>query len=191
MCHRLETDGCYPMGWRIETDACCPMGHRIETGACYLGWRTETIGCPRNEPKKISVWTKNNWNKICFGFVSVCFVKPKTKNFGLFRCFEPISKQSKHQNSLFRYRSETTETSYFETNQNKPKQTGKTLNFLKKYQKYAPYQTVLVVLLFVSVQSKHRKSLFRYRSETTETNILFQIMPQLVLVLVSVVLNRN
>ena len=36
--------------------------------------------------------------------------------------------------------------------------------------KYAPYQTVSVGLLIVSVQSKRRNSLFRYRSETTETN---------------------
>jgi hypothetical protein len=28
-------------------------------------------------------------------------------------------------------------------------------------------QTVLVALLFVSVQSKHRNALFRYRTETT------------------------
>jgi hypothetical protein len=36
--------------------------------------------------------------------VSVCFMKPKTKNwvcFGLFQCFEPISKQPK-QTELFR-----------------------------------------------------------------------------------------
>jgi hypothetical protein len=32
------------------------------------------------------------------------------------------------------------------------------------------YRTVSVGLLFVSVQSKHRNSLFRYRSETTETS---------------------
>jgi hypothetical protein len=38
--------------------------------------------------------------------------------------------------------------------------------------KYAPCQTVSVGLLFVSVQSKHRNSLFRYRSETNETNVL-------------------
>ncbi len=31
----------------------------------------------------------------------VCFVKPKTNNFGLFRCFKPISKQQK-QTELFR-----------------------------------------------------------------------------------------
>ncbi len=38
----------------------------------------------------------------------------------------------------------------------------------------------LIALLFVSVQSKHRNSLFRYRSEKTKTNILFQIVPKLV-----------
>jgi hypothetical protein len=35
------------------------------------------------------------------------------------------------------------------------KQTRKTLSFLKKIPKDAPYQTVSVGLLFVSVQSKH------------------------------------
>ena len=50
---------------------------------------------------------------------------------------------------------------------------------------------VSVDLLFVSVQSKHRNSLFRYRSETTETNVLFRIVPKLVSVPVSVVSNRN
>jgi hypothetical protein len=58
---------------------------------------------------------------ICFAFVSVCFVKPKTKNFGLFRCFEPISKPPK-QTGMFR---------------NKPKQTETTLNFLKNTQIYS------------------------------------------------------
>ncbi len=57
--------------------------------------------------------------------------------------------------------------------------------------RYTPNKTVLVGLLFVSVQSKHRNSLFRYRSETTETNILFRIVPKLVSVPVSVVSNRN
>jgi hypothetical protein len=51
----------------------------------------------------------------------VCFVKPKIKNFGLFRCFEPISKQPK-QTELFG---------------NKPKQTEITLNFLKNTQIYS------------------------------------------------------
>ncbi len=93
-----------------------------------------------------------NGNKICFGCVSVCFVKTKTKNFGFFVsvCFEPISKQPK-QIELFR---------------NKPEQP----KIFWKIPKYALYQTVSVGLLFVSVQSKHRNSLFRYRIETTETN---------------------
>ncbi len=57
--------------------------------------------------------------------------------------------------------------------------------------KYAPHQTVSVGLLFVSVHSKHQNSLFRYRSETTETNNLFRIVPKLVSVPVSVVSNRK
>jgi hypothetical protein len=48
-------------------------------------------------------------------------VKPKRKKFGLFRCFEPISKQPK-QTDLFR---------------NKPKQTETTLNFWKNLQIYS------------------------------------------------------
>ncbi len=52
-------------------------------------------------------------------------------------------------------------------------------------------KTVLVGLLFVSVQSKHRNSLFRYRNETTGTNVLFRIVPKLVSVPVSVVSNGN
>jgi hypothetical protein len=44
-------------------------------------------------------------------------VKPKTTIFGLFRCFEPISKQLK-QTDLFR---------------NKPKQTETTHKFFEKY----------------------------------------------------------
>ncbi len=90
--------------------------------------------------------------------------------------------QQKHQNSLFRYRSEVTE-----TNQNKLKQTETILHFQKKYQNLL-YQTVSVALPFVSVQSKHRNFLFRYR---TKTNILFRIVPKLVSVPDLVVSNRN
>jgi hypothetical protein len=46
------------------------------------------VGCPRNKQEQISVRTETNRNKICFAFVSVCFMKPKRKNFGKFRCFE-------------------------------------------------------------------------------------------------------
>ena len=53
------------------------------------------------------------------------------------------------------------------------------------------FRFVSVDLLVVSVQTKHRNSLFRYRSETTETKVLFRIVPKLVSVLVSVVSNRN
>ncbi len=66
------------------------------------------LGCPRNEKNKFSVRTETNRNKICFAFVSVCFVKPNKFFFGLFRFFEPISKQPK-QTELFR---------------NEPKQSG-------------------------------------------------------------------
>jgi hypothetical protein len=45
------------------------------------------------------------------------FRETKKKKFGLFRCFEPISKQPK-QTDLFR---------------NKPKQTETTLNFRKNF----------------------------------------------------------
>ncbi len=63
----------------------------------------QTVRCAL--PRVSSKWKKNifgsNRNKICFAFVSVCFVKPPKKIFGLFRCFEPISKQPK-QTELFR-----------------------------------------------------------------------------------------
>jgi hypothetical protein len=52
-------------------------------------------------------------------------------------------------------------------------------------------KTVLVGLLFLLVQSKHLNSLFWYKSETTETNVLFRIVPKLVSVPVSVVSNQN
>ncbi len=119
------------------------------------------VGCPRNKQKK-NFGSKRN--KICFGFVSVCFVKPKTKNFGLFRFV-----------SVFRTYIETTE-----TNRTVSKQTETTLNFLKKY------QNMLSLKLFRLVFC-----LFRYRTETTETNVSFRIVPKLVSVRVSVVSNRN
>jgi hypothetical protein len=81
-------------------------------------------GCPL-PPRVFSKQTKINFcsnrNKPKQDLFRVCFVKPKIKNFGLFRCFEPISKQPK-QTELFR---------------NKPKQTETTLNFLKNTQIYS------------------------------------------------------
>ncbi len=74
-----------------------------------------------------------------------------------------VSVHAKHQNSLFWYWSETTE-----TNRTKPKK-PENHKFSEKIPKYAPYQSVSAGLLFVSVQSKHRNSLFWYRSETKQT----------------------
>jgi hypothetical protein len=91
------------------------------------------------------------------------------------------SVQAKHRNCLFRYR---TETNCFETNQ---KQTETTLNLLKNT-KICSLSHCFGCLLFVLVQSKHRNSLFRYK---TETNVLFRIVPKLVSVPIVVVSNRN
>ncbi len=64
------------------------------------------LGCPRHKQKNFG----SNLNKpICFSCVSVCFVKPKTKDFGLFRCFKPLFKQLK-QTGLFRNKLKQTET---------------------------------------------------------------------------------
>jgi hypothetical protein len=101
---------------------------------------------------KKKFWFGNEPKQDMFGLVSVCFSKQETKYICLLwfvSVFEPISKQLK-QTELFR---------------NKLKQ----LKIFIKIPKYALYQPFSVGLLFVSVQSKHRNSLFRYRSETTET----------------------
>ncbi len=102
-----------------------------------------------------------------------------------------------NRNCLFRYRSETTKTPKQKTEKNqknreKNRKNRKTHTFsVKKLQNICSYQTLSVGLLFVSVQSKHRNSLFRYRSETTETNVLFRIVPKQVSVPFLVVSNRN
>ncbi len=77
----------------------------------YKGFDVE---CPRNKQTKILVRTETNWKKICFYCVSVCFVKPKTKKFGLF-CFV----------SVF-----WTYIEKIKTNRTALKQTETTLNFL-------------------------------------------------------------
>jgi hypothetical protein len=77
---------------------------------------------------------------------------------------------------LFRF-NRNIDTLCFGVKAKQPKQTKtnrKKTKLLEKIPKYAPYQTVLVGILFVSIQSKHRKSLFQYRSETTEMNVMFQ-----------------
>jgi hypothetical protein len=107
------------------------------------------------------------------------------------------SKQFRLVFCLFRF-NQNMETLCFGIEAKKPKQTiakqtetnrknRKNPKFSEKIPKYAPYQTVSVGLLFVSVQSKHRKSLFRYKCETTKTNFLFRIVSKLA----SVVSNRK
>jgi hypothetical protein len=61
-------------------------------------WRVSEIvgvGCPRNEKKKNFGSNRNKPKqdlfRVCFGL----FRETKKKYFGLFRCFEPISKQLK------------------------------------------------------------------------------------------------
>ncbi len=69
------------------------------------------VGCPRNKQKKISVRTETRSVLVLFRFVSWNKKLKISVCFGLFRCFEPISKQLK-QTELFRNK----------------------LNFLSKYQ---------------------------------------------------------
>ncbi len=96
--------------------------------------------------KNVSVRTETNRNKICFAFVSVCFVKPKQFFFGLFRCFEPISKQPK-QTELFR---------------NEPKQSG----IFWKIPKYALYQN-LELLNGVWMWENRSETLKEYTYDTS------------------------
>ena len=73
--------------------------------------KTLGLGCPRNKQKKISVRTESNRNKICFAFVSVCFVKQKTKIFrfvSVFRTYiettetnRTVSKQTETNQKYF------------------------------------------------------------------------------------------
>ncbi len=100
------------------------------------------FGSNRNKPKQ-------DLFHVCFGL----FRETKNKKFNFV--------------SVFRTYIETTETK--ELFRNKQKQTEATLNFLKNTQIYS-LLSCLGGSLFVLVQSKHRNSLFRYRSETTETN---------------------
>ena len=224
------------------------VAHRVSSKQTKINF-----GSNRNQPKQ-------DLFRVCFGL----FRETKIKNFGLFRCFEPISKQPK-QTELFG---------------NKPKQTETSLNFLINTQIYSLlnclggssvcFGSIETSKLSVSVKKrnnrnkrfrnkpkktkknektkkteKNRKNpkfsvkntsiqgtfiwvlywqhlgvassvyhyyycgffichslapgcfllliplLRRYRSETTETNVLFRIVPKLVSVPVSVVSNRN
>ncbi len=72
----------------------------ISSKNMYSVLQTTYNPASRVSSKQTKINLGSNQNKICFAFVSVCFVKPKRKNFGLFRCFEPILKQLK-QTDLF------------------------------------------------------------------------------------------
>jgi hypothetical protein len=75
------------------------------------------LGCPRNKQTKILVRTETNRNKICFGFVSVCFVKPKQKISTCF-CVSNL------------YRNIRNKQNCFVTNRNNPKFSEKYPNIL-------------------------------------------------------------
>jgi hypothetical protein len=81
-------------------------------------------------------------------------VKPKTKIFGLFRCFKLISKQPK-QTELFRII---------------PKQPETTLNFLKKYQNMLSFKLFRLVFCLFRFNRKIETHCFGIEFETTETN---------------------
>jgi hypothetical protein len=54
-----------------------PQGRGLDLSSD--SWRTALrVGCPRNNKKKFSVWTKTNRSSICFRRFSVCFAEPKT-----------------------------------------------------------------------------------------------------------------
>jgi hypothetical protein len=98
------------------------------------------FGSNRNKPKQ-------DLFRVCFGL----FRETKKKNFGLFRCFEPILKQRK-QTDLFR---------------SKPKQTETNSKFYEKFPNILSFKLFgWVFCLFWF----NRNSLFWYKSETTETN---------------------
>ncbi len=89
-------------------------------------------------------------------------MKPKRKNFGLFRCFEPISKQPK-QTDLFR---------------NKPKRTETALNFWKNFQIYSLLNCLggssvcfgSIETLCFGIEAKQPKQTVSKQTEKTEKN---------------------
>ncbi len=110
------------------------------------------------QTNKISVRTKTNRNKICFGCVSICFVKLKTKNFGFFRCFEQSRNNWNKQNCF--------------------EQTETTINFLKNTKmcslsNCSGWSSVCfgsIETSQLSVSRNNRNKLFRNKPKQTETN---------------------
>jgi hypothetical protein len=98
-----------------------------------------------------SVRTETNRNLILFSCLSVCFTKPKTIFFGLFRCFGPVSEQPKQTEKISKKRS------LLGGPRNKPK-----LNLIPLFFGLFFRETKKKIRRFVSV--------FRIGIETTETN---------------------
>jgi hypothetical protein len=153
-------------------------------------------------------WNQNKKLLVCFGVSNLYW-----NNWNKQNCFETNRNNpkfsEKYQNilsiklfwlvfCLFRF-NRNIETLCFGIEPKQSKQTvskqtktnRNNLKFSEKIPKYALYQTVSVALLFVLVQSKHQNTPFQYRTKITETNVLFWIMPKLVLVPVLVLSNLN
>jgi hypothetical protein len=118
------------------------------------------------QTNKISLRTETNRNKICFGCVSVCFVKPKTKYFGLFRFV-----------SVFRTYIETTE-----TNKTVSKQTETNPKFSEKY-----HNMFRLVFCLFGFNRNIETLCFGIETKQPKQTFMFRIVPKLV----SVVSNRN
>jgi hypothetical protein len=193
--------------WVPKNDKRYPTGGYTIHGSVYT---QRQLGCPRNKQTKNFDSNRNKPKqdlfRLCFGlfcetknkqfwFVSVCFGESNLyrNNQNKQNCFETnrnnpkysekktfyqtvsgglliVSRQSKHRNSLFRYRSETTETNSFETN----RKNRKNPKFSVNIPKYTPYQTVPVVFclfrfnrniksLCFDIEAKQPKQTFYFR----------------------------
>jgi hypothetical protein len=90
--------------------------------------------------RTVSKQTKTNRNNPKFSLKYQNMLSIKLFSLSVDLLF--VSVQSKHQNSLFRYRIETTKTKCFETNRNKPE---KPQIFLKIYQNMLPIKLFWLV----------------------------------------------
>jgi hypothetical protein len=172
------------------------------------------VGCPRNNQIFFFGSNRNKPKLNLFRLFFGLFCETKKHFFGLFRCFGPVSKQPKQTEKISKKRTNRNKpklslfrlffgvlfsktkkfffsfVSMFRTGIEQPKQTELIIRGIKKV------DILTNLLLFRLVFCLFR--LFRNTklpvsilSGTTETNILFRIVPKLVLGLVSVVSIRN
>ncbi len=114
------------------------------------------LGCPRNkEKKKFQTETRS---------VSVCFVKPKTKKFGLFRFVSVFQ--------TFQIYIETIETS-----RTFSKQTETTLNFHKKHQNMLSIKLFRLVFCMFQFTQNIKTLCFGIEAKQPEQTILKQTKP--------------